>query len=191
MIIIFVDSHQVQVYWGDLSHREMIEIWFCHSLVRHSYYIWDASMTRTNIGSLIEKWFSDTLFATLMSSMLHVCIVAHQSPIIPCLFFTIIIVSLIDGPYIYVCQLARTMYSVPVCEASQENLLSQGMTEKEGCLIEIKTEGDYRLWGIHTKDTKLEKKRRTRVGRTRSQQSWYKYCVTGLIYTFCLQILMI
>ena len=87
MIIIFVDSHQVQVYWGDLSHREMIEIWFCHSLVRHSYYIWDASMTRTNIGSLIEKWFSDTLFATLMSSMLHVCIVAHQSPIIPCLFF--------------------------------------------------------------------------------------------------------
>jgi len=41
------------------------------------------------------------------------------------------------------------MYSVPVCEASQENLLSQGMTEKEGCLIEIKTKGDYRLWGIH------------------------------------------
>jgi len=158
----------------------MIEICFCRSLVRYSYYIWDASMTRTNIGGLIEKWFSDTLFATLMSSMLYVCIVAHQSSIIlslsviPGLFLTIIIVSLIDGPYICVRQLVRTMYSVPVCEASQENLLSQGMTKKEGCLIEIKTKGHYRLWGIHTKDTKLEKKRRTRVGRTRSQQSWYK-----------------
>jgi len=177
MIIIFVDSHQVQGYWGDLSHREMIEIWFCHSLVRHSCYIWDASMTRTNIGTLIEKWFSDTLFATLMSSMLYVCIVVHQSSIIlsssviPGLFLTIIIVSLIDGPYICVCQLARTMYSVPVCEALQENLLLQGMTEKQGCLIETKTKGGYQLWGIYAKDTELGMKKRTGVGRTRSQQS--------------------
>jgi len=58
--------------------------------------------------------------------------------------------------------LARTMYSVPVCRASQENLLSQGMTEKQRCLIEIKTKGGYRLWGIFMKDTKLRKKTEVR-----------------------------
>jgi len=58
--------------------------------------------------------------------------------------------------------LARTMYSVPVCQASQENLLSQGMAEKQGCLIEIKTKGGYRPGGIYTKDTKLRKKTEVR-----------------------------
>ena len=44
-----------EVIWVIWKWLRMAQIWFCHSLVRYSYYIWDASMTRTNIGGLTDQ----------------------------------------------------------------------------------------------------------------------------------------
>jgi len=100
--------------------------------------------------------------------MLYVSIVAHQSSIIltssivPGLFLKIIIVSLIDGPYILVCYISQDNVFCACLSSLTRKPPSQGMTEKQECLIEIKTKGSYKLWGIYTKDTELRKKAEVR-----------------------------
>jgi len=100
--------------------------------------------------------------------MLYVCIVAHQSSIIltssivPDLFFTIIIVSLIDVPYIFVCYISQDNVFCACLSSLTRKPPSQGMTEKQECLIEVKTKEGYNLWVIYTKDTELRKKTEVR-----------------------------
>ena len=104
-----------EVIWIIWKWLRMAQIWFCHSSVRYCYYIWDASMTRTNIGghtdremifdySVYDAHVMDVVCVHCRSSIVdHSQFVNHSWPF----FFTIIIFLLINGPHIFFCYISQ------------------------------------------------------------------------------------
>ena len=126
-------------------------------------------MPRTNIGGLTDQ---DMILGYFVydAHVIDVVCVHCRSSIVdhshfinrswP--FFTIIIVSLIDVPYIFVCYISQDNVFCACLSSLTWKPPSQGMTEKQECLIEVKTKEGYNLWVIYTKDTELRKKTEVR-----------------------------